>query len=97
VTATVISPPYPDPVLGHGPVYFNLEVPGTAQVDWSIFTVAFRKIREETFPVSGAGIFQWDLKDKSGVWAANGPYYLRVQVKESRGTVTRILKILVLR
>jgi hypothetical protein len=97
VTTPVFSAPYPNPITGPGPVYFNVAVPGTAQVDWSVFTLAFRKIREGKSIVTGAGTFQWDLKDGSGGWAANGLYYLRIQVTMGGNTVTQIEKILIAR
>ena len=91
------SNPYPNPITGLGPVYFNVAVPGTAQVGWSVFTLAFRKIREGETPVTGACTLQWDLKDGTGGWAANGLYYLRIQATIGGTTTTQTGKILIAR
>ena len=97
VTTPYSSNPYPNPITGLGPVYFNVAVPGTAQVDWSVFTPSFRKIREGESPLTGVGTLQWDLKDSSGGWAANGLYYLRIQVTIGGNTVAQIEKVLIAR
>jgi hypothetical protein len=93
----VISDPYPNPIKGHSPVYFNVAVPGTARMDWSVFTMAFRKIRKGKSLIVGTSTLQWDLKDESGGWVANGLYYLRIQVTIGESNVTQIKKILIVR
>ena len=74
----------------------GLLLPGAATVHWSIFTTAFRMIRDETLAMNASGNFVWDLKDKQGAPVARGIYYLRVEVKGAFGTVQKILKVLVL-
>jgi hypothetical protein len=69
---------------------------GPLAVDWSVFTIAFRKIDSGSLDVGNGGIYQWDLKDKSGALVARGLYYLRLDVKGPAGGVKKILKILVL-
>jgi len=91
----VISPPYPNPSHGTAPVTVEIKTPGTAEIHWSVFTAAFRKIREGKTIVTGAGSIVWDLKDKAGAPAALGLYYLRVEVKGNTGTTRKILKILI--
>jgi hypothetical protein len=66
-------------------------------VDWSLFTLSFRKILDNNQPLSGTNTaIVWNLADGSGKPVSNGLYYLRVQVT---GAVkaTKILKLLVLR
>lgn len=71
-------------------------VPGKANVKWAVYTLAFRKIASGQTTVDTSGSFQWDLKDKSGTKAADGVYYLRVEVDGIQSTV-KIFKILILR
>jgi len=46
--------------------------------------------------LSSGGDFQWDIKDKAGVSAAKGLYYLRLELKGDFGTMKKIYKILIL-
>jgi len=64
-------------------------------VKLKIFTTAFRKVREEALPASGAGLqtFVVELKDSRGSPLANGLYYLVVQTPQGRF----IEKLLILR
>ena len=61
-----------------------------------VFTLAFRKISSQTKQITGLYPFQWDLRDVSGVQAANGLYYVRIHVTGSEST-TKIIKVLILR
>ena len=91
-----ISFPYPNPSYGDGPVAVNIQVPGAATVNWSVFTTAFRKVNEGMVSLGGDATFQWDLKDKTEKPVANGLYYLRLEATGSFGTVKKIFKILIL-
>jgi hypothetical protein len=71
-------------------------VPGTADVNWDVETVSFRKICEYKTSVTGSDTLRWDLKDKYGSQVANGLYYIRVQVAGAQ-PLARILKVMVLR
>lgn len=75
----------------------EIQAPGTAAVNWSVFTTAFRKVAGGTASVTGTGMIQWNLEDNSGKPVASGLYYLRVEIKDGQETVTKILKLLVLR
>jgi hypothetical protein len=99
-TATIppvvlIFEPFPNPSNGT-PVSFNLQVPGPSTAVMDVFTLAFRKIASQTAQVSGAQTLQWDLRDVSGVFAANGVYYVRIHVSGPQ-SATKILKVLILR
>jgi hypothetical protein len=91
----VISPPFPNPSTG-SPISFNVQVPSPSTVLMDVFTLAFRKITSQRTQVSGDQTFHWDLKDGSGVQAANGLYYVCVRV-EGTPSATKILKVLILR
>jgi hypothetical protein len=65
-------------------------------VTLDVFTVAFRKIAEQTYPVSLYTTLTWDAQDNWGKPVASGLYYLRVQVNGPQ-PVTKIFKVLVLR
>ncbi len=95
-TMVVILPPYPNPSRDGSPVTIGLLLPGPASLHWSVFTTAFRKIKDESTTLSGSGNFSWDLKDKLGAKVADGLYYLRVEVKGDFGKDQKILKVLVL-
>ncbi len=96
VTGVIIGIPYPNPATGPGPVSIQLQAPAGSTVDWSVFTLTFRKILETSQPLSGNGAIVWNLADGSGKPVSNGLYYLRVQVTGPVNT-TKILKLLVLR
>ncbi len=92
-----LLPPYPNPDKGGEPVTIAIEVPGPVVVTWKVFTTAFRMIDGGTSSFSGNGTIQWDMKDKLGIEAAGGLYYIRVEVQTSGGTTRKIFKILVIR
>lgn len=94
-THSVIHIPYPNPVE-NGPVEVDLEIPGTERVQWSVFTLSFRKILGGEKSITGTGSIEWDLTDKSGSRVADGLYYLRLEVSGIQPTV-KIFKIIVLR
>ena len=91
---TIIKYPYPNPV-DNGPVVVDLDVPGPSTVEWSVFTLSFRKILGGEVSINSTGSVVWDLKDKSGAKVADGIYYLRIEVQGPQPTV-KIFKILVL-
>jgi len=92
---TIIKKPYPNPSNG-GPVTVEVNVPGSANVKWSVFTTAFRKVVGGDLSVNNWGYVVWDLKDKNGAPVASGLYYIRIEVLGSQPT-NQIFKILVLR
>jgi hypothetical protein len=91
----VISQSFPNPTTG-SPITFNVQTPDLSTVTVDIFSTAFRKIRSLTARVYGPQTFQWDLNDKAGIQAANGLYYVRVQVAGPKPSM-KILKVLILR
>jgi hypothetical protein len=42
------------------------------------------------------GTFQWNLKDRSGTPAANGLYYLRVEVADGKEKIQKTFKVLLI-
>jgi beta-glucanase (GH16 family) len=91
----VIFASYPNPTSG-SPISFPVQVQGQSEVTLDVFTLAFRKISSQVTEVNGNQTLQWDLKDISGIPAANGVYYARISVRGSQ-SVTKILKIMILR
>jgi hypothetical protein len=63
---------------------------------WAVYTVAFRKIYEETRRVTSNGTVVWNLTDRWGKPVANGLYYIRVEISGSQPG-KNILKLIVLR
>jgi hypothetical protein len=88
--------PYPNPSYSDQPVDVDVQVPGQANLDWAVFTTAFRKINSGTVNLAEKGIFEWDLKDKTETPVAKGLYYLRLELSGDSGKVKKIFKILVL-
>ncbi len=95
VTEIKINPPYPNPSFG-GPVTLNVQLPGTGEVHLSVFSASFRKIYDNKIPLSGSGNVSWDLMDRQGTPAADGIYYLRLEVSAG-SNMKKIFKVLVLR
>ena len=81
--------------VSDGPVRINVSVPSPAMVEWSVFTLNFRKITSGQISVNSTGIVQWDLRDKNGARVADGLYYIRVEVL-GPNPVTKVYKVLVL-
>jgi hypothetical protein len=75
---------------------FTVSVPVETSVTMDVFTLAFRKIADQTKEIYGSQTFQWDLKDASGTPAANGLYYVRIHAA-GNPSETKIFKVLVLR
>ena len=95
VTVVVVGPAYPNPAKEDVSVLIPLELPENATVEWGVYTTAFRKIFGDSIPVpAGCMTLIWNLRDSRGTMAANGLYYLRVQVKGANQT-EKILKLLV--
>ena len=88
--------PYPNPSNG-GPVNVDVNLPTAANVSCEVFTTAFRKIVGQTWPApAGNSSYQWDLTDKTGSRAANGLYYIRIQVTGAQ-PLTKVYKVLISR
>ena len=93
----VIGLPYPNPVMGSGPVTVQVQAPAGSTVEWSVFTTAFRKIVDASQTVPGNHFaLVWNLEDQWRKPVASGLYYLRVQVTGLAKT-SKVLKVLVLR
>jgi hypothetical protein len=97
-TATTSGNPvvvlYPNPVAGPTVNVLPPAYVGVSNVEVEIFTTAFRKVQDETFPNVPPGVaVTVELKDKSGVPLADGLYYVIVIVDGHRS----IAKLLVLR
>ena len=77
-----MTDPFPNPVRNPGDESsFNVTVPGSSTVTWSVYTLAFRKICSYTESIpAGTKTFHWDLRDKQGTKVSNDLYYIRVQV-----------------
>ena len=96
VNQVTIGNPYPNPV-GIGPLSIPVIAPTGSTATWTVYTLGFRKIHEQSQPIPGNdGILSWDLLDKWGAPVANGLYYIRVQVA-GQDSVTKIVKVLVTR
>jgi len=86
---------YPNPVTG-GSFHIHLYLPAPANVTVELYSLSFRKIREQVFIQQPVGVdMVVDLLDKSGMPLANGLYY--VSVASTLSTEHKIAKLLVLR
>lgn len=101
-TSTVTSTPtsnkgvvvYPNPVTSPTVNIFPPTYSGVSNVEVEIFTLAFRKVLDETFPNVPAGTpLKITLDDQWGHPLANGLYYVVVIVNGERS----IAKLLILR
>jgi hypothetical protein len=86
---------YPNPAAG-GTV--KVQITGLTEktkVSLKILTIAFRKIREETYHSQGPGTvtLSFDLKDQTGADLANGVYYIVVRAQHN----TLKLKLMILK
>lgn len=84
---------YPNPARDGGPIQLRVNTGSTSEVRVRVYTTAFRKVREESFPVLGAGPkdLMLDLLDKERRPLANGLYYVMVDGVGKRW----VLKLLV--
>jgi len=96
ISVTGFCPPYPNPCDGTSPVSFCVDVPEGSLVNLGIYTTAFRKIYGRQTALSGQNLLSWDLRDDGGTPAANGVYYLRIQVTGTQ-SASKIFKIVVAR
>lgn len=85
---------YPNPVTGPGPVRLTIPLSGNVSVKISIYTLVFRKVREESLGgvIASSGIVL-NLADQWGNPLANGLYYLVIEAEGNRWTE----KLMVLR
>ena len=85
---------YPNPADGVDPVRLRLNLTEASDVKVQIFTVAFRKVREQVYTQVGAGEdLPLKLKDNWGKPLAGGLYYLVITTVDGRF----LEKLLVLR
>jgi hypothetical protein len=78
------------------PVTIPVIAPPGSQAELTIYTLAFRKIYDQTVTMPVTYDFLWNLQDRSGKIVSNGIYYARVQVT-GHTFATHVYKILVLR
>ncbi len=97
VVTVAIGQPYPDPISGSGPIQIPLTAPTGSTAHWSVYTVGFRKIYDRVQALPGdTAALSWNLSDNWGNPAANGLYYIRVEVT-GLTHASAVLKLLVLR
>jgi hypothetical protein len=89
--------PYPNPVIINDSVSIDVQATGKTTIEMDVFTVAFRKVAWNTQYVSNTTTMTWNLRDHWNKPVADGLYYLRVKVMSGRTTVTKVLKVLILR
>ena len=87
--------PYPNPSGGE-PVIVEMALQGMSEVEWSVFTTAYRKVRSERSSSRGNQRIIWDLTDSKGKPVASGVYYLRILVTGPRNMEV-LRKVMVLR
>lgn len=96
ILKTVICPPQPNPAIGSGDINICVSVPGPSNATIEVYTPAFRKICSKTMPIYSTGTLTWDQRDQWGAMAANGLYYVRIEVS-GPAPVSKTLKVLILR
>ncbi|HVZ81877.1 MAG TPA: glycosyl hydrolase family 8 [bacterium] len=94
-SAIQISQPYSNPI-STGTLQVDVASPFQVEVQWDVFTAAFRKIRSGSTLSSNSAQVRWDLLDREGKRVSSGIYYLRVVVEGSGGRKVSIKKVLVL-
>jgi outer membrane protein assembly factor BamB len=74
---------FPNPAGGQEPVYVQMpDYAGAMDVDLEVYTMAFRKIRDDHFSqVPGSADLPLSLLDKQGIPIANGLYYVKVKTR----------------
>ena len=87
-----VSAPYPNPV-SVGPVKVDLYSICMKQVQWSVYTSAYRKIGSFEITVSDKNTAMWNLTDSKGSRVAAGLYYM---VFAPAGQKRRTLSVVVL-
>lgn len=79
--------PYPNPVVGPGPVTLQITLSAPAEdVRVLIFTTGFRKVSEIHLGPLPAGVtpMVYDLRDRWGAALANGMYYVILRGVQGR-------------
>jgi hypothetical protein len=95
IVKTKICPPSPNPAGGQ--LDFCVSVPpATSMIRCEIYTLAFRKVGEKSFPAPAPSSLSLDLVDTYGQPLANGLYYLKVTVTGPSPAV-ETFKVLVIR
>ncbi len=97
LSGVVVDPPYPNPVLGSGPLHLNARGPAGSNLVWDVFTTAFRKVAGGSLAFSGNTTIDWNLMDRGGTPVASGLYYIRVKGSAGGAATTKILKVIILR
>jgi len=71
---------YPNPVKDNGPVLLHIDLPQTTDVKVRVYSIAFRKLREDNFSQVAMGTHDLPIpiQDKVGSTLANGLYYVMV-------------------
>ena len=82
---------YPNPSDGR-PVNVLPSMTKVSDVKVQIFTLAFRKVNERTFPQVPPGVsVSIDLKDKNGIPLASGLYYVVVETSQGKSIAKLII------
>lgn len=97
VTATPASSTqvvfYPNPANGNGPVLIAVSLIAPGDVKVQVFTTAFRKVQEKTYPGQPVGVpISLSLTDRKGNPLASGLYYVLVTWPQGR-TIGKLLII----
>ena len=93
----VVGSVYPNPIQDLSPVSVHIQAPLGSTVEWSVFTMVYRKVLDNTYPITGnSTTLVWHLDDNGGNRVANGLYYLKVRVN-GINPYTKVMKVLVLR
>lgn len=87
--------PYPNPSGDGAPVEVGIRAPVPYELDWAVFTLAFRKIAEGSRPMAPIDTFQWTPSGPDGGGLAPGLYYLRLDCRGDQGEERRVLRIVI--
>jgi hypothetical protein len=86
-----VSNPYPNPVAPQEGVRMDFLSSCPTTVEWTAYTMAYRKVYGETLVVDGPRTVVWNVCDAAGAHLSVGLYFVRVTV----GTNPVVLKLLV--
>ncbi len=96
-SSVVVEPPYPNPLLGSGPLHLNAQGPTGSSLVWDVFTTAFRKVAGGTQSFGGNSTLNWDLTDRNGKPVSSGLYYIRVKGLTPSTAINKVFKVIILR
>lgn len=86
-----MSNPYPNPVRLGSTVRVNLLSSCPVTADWSVYTLAYRKVYGERVEVNGPKTAAWNLRDDKGVPVGAGLYFLKFEALGGNPVLRKVM------